>query len=186
MEVFELKKRQTIIEEYNSASGAYTVIINNARYQKNYPDAIEKIIKAFLDDKEVFLGFCRTDGVNLKKEQQERLKNEIPAFFRKNGDFKKISEYLTVARIKLNDCSYSYIPSVFDYYLETVMFNSKVNWEIFKQYYSDYQKHRFDEIILNHFTEMLFYYFDSGDFLICFDPEIYSPQKVRKTIDLLL
>ena len=181
-----MKKRQMTIEEYNSASGVYTIIINNARYQKNYPDAIEKIIKAFLADKEVFLGFCRTDGMNITKEKQEKLKNEIPAFFKKNGDFKKLSEYLAVARIKLNDCSYSYIPSIFDYYLETLMFNSDVNWEIFEQYYSDYQKHRFDEIILNHFAEILFYYFDSGDFLICFDSEKHSPQKVRETIDLLL
>lgn len=78
-----MKKRQMTIEEYNSASGVYTIIINNARYQKNYPDAIEKIIKAFLVDKEVFLGFCRTDGMNITKEKQEKLKNEIPAFFKK-------------------------------------------------------------------------------------------------------
>lgn len=178
-----MKKRQLTVEEYNTASGVCTVTISNARYQKNYPYAVEKIIKAFLGDKEVFFGFCRTDGVNLTNEQQEKLKNEIPQFFQKNGDFQKISEYLTVARATLNDCSYSFVPSVFDYYLETVMFSSKAGWEFIKQYYSDYQKHRFEEIILEHFADVLLYYFDSGDFSVCFDSKIYSPKKVREIID---
>lgn len=173
------------IEEYKNTSGAHTIIINNARYQEGFANAVEKIIKAFLLDKEVFFGFCRTDGMNLTLEQQKELKNEIPAFFQKIGDLQNLSEYLTVARIKLNNYSYSYIPLVFDYYLETIMFNPKVDWEIFKQHYSNYQEHRFDEIILNSFAEVLFYYFDSGDFLICFNPKTYSPREVRSMISLL-
>ena len=159
-----------IIEEYKNTFGTYTIIINNARYQKSFSNAIEKIIKTFLVDKEVFFGFCRTDGVNLTLEQQRNLKNEIPIFFKKHGDLQSLSEYLTVARIELNNYRYSFIPKVLDYYLETIMFNPKVDWEIFKQYHSNYQEHRFDDIIINHFAEVLFGYCDSGDFLICFNP----------------
>lgn len=172
------------IEEYKNTSGAYTIIINNARYQEGFLNAIEKIIKAFWVDKEVFFGFCRTDGVNLTLEQQKELENKIPAFFQKNGDLQNLSEYLAVARIKLNNYWYNYIPLIFDYYLETMIFNPKIDWEIFKQYHSNYQEHRLDEIILNHFAEVLFYYFDSGDFLICFNPQMYSPRKVRSMIEL--
>ena len=179
-----MKKRQLTIEEYKNNFGAHTIIINNARYQEGFLKAIEKIIKVFLVDKEVFFGFYRTDGVNLTLEQQKKLENEIPAFFQKNGDLQNLSEYLTVARIKLNNYRYSYIPSIFDYYLETIMFNPKVDWEIFKQYHSNYQEHRLDEIILNHFAEVLLYYFDSGDFLICFNPQMYSPREVRSMIEL--
>lgn len=172
------------IEEYKNTSGVYTIIINNARYQKNFFNAIEKIINVFFIEREVFFGFCRTDGVNLTLEQQKKLENEIPAFFKKNGDMQNISEYLTVARIESNNYSYNFIPLIFDYYLETIMFNPKVEWEIFKQYHSNYQEHRFEDIILNHFAEVLFYYFDSGDFLICFNSQKYNPREVRSKIEL--
>ncbi len=179
-----MKKRQMTIEEYKNIAGTHTIIINNVRFQKNYFDGIEKIIKEFLSDKEVFFGFCRTDGVNLTLEQQRTLKNEIPDFFQKNGDMQNISEHLTLARIESSNYRYSYIPLIFDYYLETIMFNPKVDWGIFKQYHSKYQEHRFDDIILNHFAEILFCYFDSGDFLICLNPQIYDPREVRCKIEL--
>lgn len=183
--MFDLKKRQITIEEYENNSGAHTIIINNARYQKGFFNIIEKIIKYFLVDDEVFFGFCRTDGVNLTLEQQIKLKNEIPAFFQKSGDMQSLNEYLTVARIDSNNNEYSFIPSIFDYYLETTMFNPKIDWEAFKQYHSNYQDHRFDDIILNHFAELLFYYFDSGDFLICFNPQKYNPKEVKSIIEML-
>ena len=174
------------IEEYRNTPGVYTIIVNNARYQKSFPDSIEKIIKVFFVDEEVFFGFCRTDGVNLTLGQQRKLKNEIPVFFHQNGDIQNISEYLTVARTKLNNYSCGIIPLIFDYYLETVMFKSNVDWEVFKQYYFNYQEHRFDDIILNRFAEMLFCYFDSGDFLICFNPQMYNPIDVKSIIEQFL
>lgn len=179
-----MKKRQLTIEEYKNIAGVHTIIINNARYQKNFQHTVEKLIKTFSFETEVFFGFCRTDGMNLSSVQQKKLKKEIPALFRENGDYQSLSEYLTVAKIKLNDYNCSYVPLIFDYYLETVMFTPKVDWEIFKQYHSAYQEHRFEEIILNHFADILFYYYDSGDFLVCFDPETYSPIEVRSMIDL--
>lgn len=186
MGVFGLKKRQMTIEEYKNTAGAHTIIINNVRYQKNFFNIIEHIIKEFLVDEKIFFGFCRTDGVNLTLDQQRKLKNEIPSFFQKNGDIQNLSEYLTVARIESNDYDYSFIPLLFDYYLESMMFNPQVDWETFKQYHSNYQEHRFDNIILNHFAEILFCYFDSGDFLICFNPQMYNPIEVKRIIELFL
>ena len=164
-----MKKRQMTIVEYEKTTGVHTILINNARYQKGFLNVVEK--------------FCRTDGVNLTLKQQKRLENEIPAFFQKNGDFQNLSEYLTAAKIKLNNDVSDYIALIFDYYLETVMFSPKIDWENFKQYYSEYQEHRVDEIILNHFAEILFYYFDSGDLMICFNPQVYSSQEVRSMVE---
>ncbi|MBQ2661823.1 MAG: hypothetical protein IJF80_04120 [Clostridia bacterium] len=181
-----MKKRQMTIEEYKNILGAHTIIINNVRYQKAFPSIVEKIIKQFLVDEEIFFGFCRTDGVNLVSEQQMKLKSEIPLFFNKNGDIQKLSEYLTVARINLRNRDYSFIPLIFDYYLETIMFNPKVDWEKFKQYHYNYQEHRFDDIVLKHFAEILFCYLDSGDFLICFNPQMYNPGDVRNIVVKIL
>lgn len=179
-----MNKRKIIIKEYKNTSGSHTIIINNARYQKGFLNIIEKTMKQFLSDKEVFFGFCRTDGVNLTSEQERKLKNEIPAFFQENGEIQKLSKYLTVARIDSSNYDCSFIPSIFDYYLESVMFNPKVDWEAFKQYHSKYQEHRFDDIIHNHFADILFGCFDSGDFLICFNPHLYNHREIRNAIEV--
>ncbi|OQA48535.1 MAG: hypothetical protein BWY46_01307 [Firmicutes bacterium ADurb.Bin300] len=178
-----MKKRQMTIEEYKNPLGTHTITINNARYQKCFLNSIEKVLKQFLVDEELFFGFYRTDGVNLTLKRQKELKNEIPSLFQKYGDIQNLSEYLSIAKININDYIYNFIPAIFDYYLETTLFNPKVNWETFKQYHSNYQKHRFDDIILNNFTEVLFCYFDSGDFSICFNPEMHNPREVRNMID---
>ena len=93
---------------------------------------------------------------------------------------------MTVARIEQDDEAYSFIPKIFDYYLETIMFNPKVNWDFFKQYYYNYQNYRQDDIILNHLAEIVLCYFDSGDLSICFDPKKYSPVEVRSWIEELI
>ena len=180
-----MSKRQLSIEEHSNTAGVYTIIINNARYQKNFFKFIERIFEDFLLGNEVFFGFYRTDGINLSLVQQNKLKNEIPDYFHNNGDMNIISEYLTVARIKSKNYNYSFISLIFDYYLQTVMFNPQVDWEIFKQYHSNYLAHRFDEIVLNHFAEIIFYYIDSGDFAICFNPVMYDPKVVRRSIQTL-
>lgn len=171
------------IEECKTSSHSHTIIVNNARYQKDFSNNIEKVLKHFLLDEVIFFGFCRIDGINLSREQQKNLKNAIPAFFGKNGDIQNLSEHLAVAKITSSNHNYYLIPSIFDYYLETIMFNPKVDWETFKQYHFNYQEHRFDDIILNHYAEMVFCYFDSGDFLVCFNPQRYNPGEVRRTIE---
>ncbi|MBQ4283116.1 MAG: hypothetical protein IJB96_04220 [Lachnospira sp.] len=177
-----MKKRRLSIEEYKNTEGSYTIIINNVRYQKNFTDVVGKIVKHFLVDDEVFFGFYRTDGVNLTLHQQMKLEKEIPAFFQKKGEMQELSTYLTVARIDSNDEDYSFIPAIFDYYLETIMFNPEVDWEFFKRYYYNYQNYRLDDIIYNHLAEMLVCYFDSGDLSICFNPQKYNSVEVRSKI----
>lgn len=178
-----MKKRQITIEECINPLGACTVTVNNARYHKFFLNCFEKVYKSFLTDKELFFGFYRTDGVNLTSKRQRELKNEIPALFQKYGSQKNISEYLSVAKINSCDDIYNFIPLIFDYYLETMLFSPKVSWNTFVQYHSNYQNHRFDDIILDRFAEVLFFYYDSGDFAICFNPETYNPRDVRNMID---
>lgn len=176
------KKLMTIVEQEN-ALGSHTIIINNARYQKCFLNSLDKILKSFFVEEELYFGFYRKDGLNLTLKRQKELSTEIPIFFQKNGDIQNLNKYLSIARMNYNDDVCSFIPSIFDYYLETTVFNAKVKWEVFKEYHSNYQKHRFEEIVLNGFAEILFCYFDSGDFLICFNPKIYNPVEVRNVID---
>lgn len=89
----------------------------------------------------------------------------------------KLSEYLSVARITLNDQGLDLLPQIFDYYLETIMFKPKTDWATFQQYYRHYLDHRLENYILDNLAGMLFCYLDSGDFMICFDSEKIIPRR---------
>ena len=89
---------------------------------------------------------------------------------------------MSIAKVSLGNAVFDFFPDVFDYYLDTIVFNPKVDWKTFKQYYSNYQEHRFEDIILDHLAEILFCYSDSGDFSICFSSEFYSYTDVKKLV----
>ncbi len=173
--------RRLAVHEYTGISGMHVITFENFRFQSGYLSSMDRILKTFLTGEELFFGFYRTDGVNLTAKRERELKSEIPAFFRSRGEIQALNEYLTVARIKAGEDIYHFIPSVFDYYLETVLFYPVSEWETFKRFYRDYQKHRLDEMVSNHFAELLFCYSDSGDFSVCFDPERRRPADVRNT-----
>lgn len=174
-----MKKRQVSIKESKNASGVCTIRINNARYQKGFYSFVERGVEHFLIGEEVFFGFYRTDGVNLTKEQSEILEKQIPDFFREGGDMQNLNEYLSIAKVALDEWGLDLLPQIFDYYLETIMFRPKTDWETFQQYYSHYLDHRFKDYISDGLAEMLFCYVDSGDFVICFDPEKCNPREIQ-------
>ena len=174
-----MKKRQVALKAYNHPLGVCTLTVENARCLDAYPERIERILRAFLDGRELFFGFYRTDGMHLSPQRQRELETEIPAFFREPGEMRRISEYLSVARSELNDRVYARIPEIFDYYLETTLFVPRMNWETFQQFHADYQEHRLEDMILDHFADLLFCYADSGDFSVCFDPQAHDREKVR-------
>ena len=178
-----MKKRRVMVEEYKNQMGIYTITINNARYCKN---CINKILKSYLKDKTIFLGLYRIDGVDLSAKAMKELKTKIPLFFQKYGDVQNLNEHLTIANICLNDTSYDFFSDIFDYYLDTIVFNPKIDWKTFKQYYSNYQEHRLEDMILNHLAEVLFCYSDSGDFSICFSSEFYSCTNIKNMISKVL
>ena len=175
-------KKQITIEEYRNTLKSHTITVYNARCQKGFYSDIEKMLKDFFESKELFFGFYRTDGLNITSKKTEDLKEEISNFFSKYGVIECLDDYLSVAKIKANDGVWSFLPFVLDYYLDTVLFSPKISWEVFIRYYSEYLKHRVDELINNDFADLLFFYFDSGDFSICFDPAKYPSDSVKKTI----
>lgn len=181
-----MKKRKITINEYKNCRGSYTIVINNIRFDKNCFDMIEKMIRHFTNSQDVFWGFYRTDGINLTFEQCEEYQKEILNFFQSYGEIEKLSDYLTVAKTKVNEDVWKIVPFVCDYYLDTILFNSKVDWETFKKYYFEYIIHYNDDYIINDYAEFLFSYFDSGDFSICFDPQKYDPKAVLYTIKKII
>lgn len=181
-----MSKGQFIFEEYETSSGIYVITLNNFRYHNYFSENVQRILKRFLTDDKLFFGFYRTDGLNISNKCQEVIKNEIPLFFRKNGCINYLNEYLSTAEIIATDRVFDYIPFIFDYFLETIIFKPNISIENFNKCHSDYMNNRVEELILKKYTDMLFYYFDSGDFSIYFDPKKYEPAKVRDVINSVL
>ena len=89
---------------------------------------------------------------------------------------------LTVGSLPANDGTYDVLPNIFHYYLETIFFCPKIDWETFKQSYCDYMKHGARNYVQNGYADFLFAYTDSGDFSISFDPQENDPQALSDEI----
>ena len=178
--------KKITINEYKKTKLAYTVTLENIRFDKNGFKIIEKIIKHFIVDDKLFLGFYRTDGVNITSKQFKEYEKEIKDFFELNGEFKKQDTYLAVAQTIINHNFYRIIPHIFDYYLDTVLFNTKISWETFEKYHFEYMEHTNEDYIINNYADLLFSYFDSGDFLICFNTGKYDAVNIRNIIDNII
>jgi len=174
------------VDEFELLKGTHTIVINNIRYHSNYLKMLKKIIHSFFNKCELFFGFYRVDGLNLSFEQQKNLKNEIPIYFNKYGEFIYQNEYLSVAKLIVRETNFDFISNVFDYYLETIFFESKVSLDVFKQFHSEYLQHRCEDYILYGLTDFLLGYVDSGDLLLCFNTEKNSSIEVRRILDEII
>ena len=72
------------------------------------------------------------------------------------------------------------IERIFHYYLNTIVFSPKVDWDTFVRSYSDYMNIVIDDYVLNEYTDFLFSYVDSGDFSVTFNPKLYDPKVIWK------
>ena len=84
---------------------------------------------------------------------------------------------LIAASSKNNDELYDFIPKVFNYYLDTYFFASKISWEDYVKQIRNYSNNDF-YFIKSNITDFLFSYIDSGDFVIELNSNKYDIQRV--------
>lgn len=153
------------------------------------------ITKHFVKGDELFFGHYRTDGLNLTDEECIKYEKEINEHFKSNGRFEPIvdkavkkrgietySGYLVASSLPINNETYTLLPKIFHYYLETIYFTPKISWETFAQSYRNYMDHGARGYIANGFTDFLFSYIDSGDFSLTFDSRIYEKDSILNKI----
>lgn len=175
-----------LIKETEFGGGLHQITIENIRFENNGFKIIKEIIKHFINSKEIFLGFYRTDGVNISDSQFKKYKKAIKEFFATHGNLTVLNEYLAIAEIAMDNDAYDILPLLFDYYLETSIFLSLKDFDSFREYYSEYMQHRQTEYITDGYADLLFSYFDSGDFSISFNSNKYDPKVIRKTIQKII
>lgn len=193
-----LKDRLFITDSEDS--NGYTIYfeclgLNNDNYNK-----IKDVIKHFVTGREIFFGHYRTDGMNISKENFEKYGLEITEYFKINGRYEKIikgeekkflfftspSLELTVCSAPANNETYEIMDKVFHYYLETTVFCPKIDWKTFVNAYGNYLPNGARDYVAKGYTDFLFAYFDSGDFSVTFDPNVYDPESVKNEIFNLL
>lgn len=158
-----------------------------------------QIVKRFATEKIAFFGFYRLDGINLTNEEWKKYDEEIPAFFQANGAYEMLMErkeqngkikeytgYLTVGKLPLREKTYDLMPWVFHYFLETICFCPKIDWDTFVQSYRGYMEHGTKGYIKDDFTDFLFEYGDSGDFAISFNADSYEEEEVFREVMKIL
>lgn len=195
-----MKKSKTVTGEYNwNADGSSSVKIDNIGLHSETMQKCGILVKRFATGNEFFFGHYRLDGINLKKEEWVRYDKEIPEFFKtsgryeplettveKRGKIKTHSGYLTVGSLPVSDETYEMLPKIFHYYLDTVFFCPKIDWNTFVQSFRDYMKRGAWGYAVNGFTDFLFEYSDSGDFCISYDPNMIDTKMVNAEVKRIL
>lgn len=174
------------IKEHEYSKRICEIRIENIRKDSKCFLIIEKILHYFLNNEELFFGFYRIDGINIPNGQIKHYKRLVKDFFDKHGELKELNEYLSVAKIESDSTLSEILPIVLDYYLDIVLFNSKIEWSKYVIYYSKYMEHTNFDYIMNGFADILFSYSDSSDFSVCFNSEKISRENIKDIIIKIL
>ena len=189
-------KRLMTISEYKYSDGSYNIVLNNIGHYPNLMKKISDVIQKFATGDELFFGHYRIDGMHLSREDMHKYSLEIPAFFKTYGAFYSFcipSQYkkyraneLVICRAPNEQKTYQMLCPLFNYYLETIVFSPKIDWMTFMNSYRDYAKNGSRNYVVNGYTDFLFAYVDSGDFIVSFNPLLYNSELIRGSIEDLI
>lgn len=178
------------IHYYNPSMDVFEIWINSIGREPEIIRRCAEITREFATGKIFFWGFYMTDGINLTNDQWDQYTEEIPDFFQTYGKYEEIYETcsngknrntpLSIARSPIHECTYEMFPKLFHYHLETNFFSPKITWEVFEKSFRNYVAHGCNDYVKNKFTDFLFSYVDSGDFIFRFNPEIFDKEKIVK------
>lgn len=155
-------------------------------------DLCSEITKNLVIGKTFFWGFYMTDGINLTNAEWEQYTLEIPTFFKTYGKYEEVYKTstrdsrkntpLSIACCPIDEYTYKMCPKLFHYYLETNFFCPNITWETFVKSFSNYLEHGCRDYVQKKFTDFLFSYVDSGDFIISFNPQAFIKEEIIKII----
>lgn len=171
-----LKKRKVTITDHKMPNGTYCISMYNVAFYPNIINKIIQFIKEYTVGMELYFGLYRTDGIYLSNDEMLRYSLEIPEFFRNHGEYHLMNKLgLLACRANSHDL-YEILDKIFFYYLDTIIFVPKIDWNTFINSYKNYMSGVTKEYIVNGYTDILFAYTDSGDFSVLFDPQKYDPK----------
>lgn len=139
-----------------------------------------RIVQTLTSTKKLFFGFYRKNGVALSRSEWLQYSTAIADFFSKEKrtciDMVKNREdvYLWAAYAPRDVDTYAMIPKFYQYYMRTLLFEPRVDWEDFLTVYPLYMKTDLCNFIEKEITDILFSYDDDGIFSVAFNPNRFS------------
>ena len=163
-------------------------ISNIGLLDSHLPYCVE-IVRRFTHADTFFFGFFRTDGIYLDDQKMEEYAQEIPDYFHHNGRYREFpllvnkrknlyESLIKVASAPVGEELYTLLPHMFRYYLTTVFFSPKVEWDDFSQRFSHFVKQGTKGFIEEGYADMLFVYEDSEHFAVEFHTDVYDMNDV--------
>jgi len=149
-----------------------------------------EITKKYAVGDNFYIGHYRKDGINLSHDDWDKSKRIIECLeaseMYKSLDLANQEKHLMTGCLPINDETYTMLPMLFHYYLETIYFCPKIDWDTFINSYKNYMRDDTNEYIIRNFTDVLFSYYDSGRFSISFNSNIYEMDDVYADIQKIV
>lgn len=171
--------------------GSFEIYIPNIRKFDHNLSYCIRLIEHFIEEREIFVGCYRIDGVNLEPIECQKYTSEVPKYFIENGRYLEIDDiyYKRSKPVIMNGMMkvasafpgkefYNIIPLIFNYHLNTIIMNPTVPWDKYVERFKSFHRSGTKNYIKDGLTKFLFSYVDSGDFILEFDPNIYQPKSV--------
>lgn len=189
-----MTKHKITISTTTNPNGSCSIWINNAGLYPNIFNIIARIVNEITDGDELYFGHYKKDGINISNSMFKQYGMDILSFFKTYGQYYPIVETylkkkkvctrqeLTVCSAPNNKATYKIFEKIFHYYLETIVFSPKIDWNTFVDSYSDYMNIVTNDYVLNGYTDFMFSYVDSGDFSITFNPKQHDSKAVQERI----
>ena len=182
---------------YKNSNGSYCIALDNIRRFPKLMTGIPKIIDFYSCSDQLFIGTYKIDGLNIPRKSMSDYELEISNYFKTFGDYYCLppndsksmhifSSDLTAFKSYDKQKTYTILNKMFDFFLETNIFDPCITWEQFKAYHSDYTKPIAPDYVLNGFTEFMFSFVDSSDFIISFNPQKHIPETIETQVKKIL
>lgn len=193
-----MKRNKLSIRTTRNFNGSCSIWIDNARLYPNIYNKIAQIIKELADGRVLYFGHYKKDGINISKSKFKQYGMDILAFFKTYGRYYPIVETyskngkmcnrqeLTVCSAPNNEATHKMFEKIFHYYLETIIFSPKIEWNTFVDSYSNYMNIVTNDYVLNGYTDFIFSYVDSEDFSITFNPSKYDSKVMQERIEKII
>jgi len=177
------------ITKYINNENICTLYIDNVRKNGKVDNCIDSI-KRFIDKEEFYFVLYRIDGINLKVKESKQYEIDIGEYLRKleyleifkNYNSKSLANGIlhAVGKMKTTNDTYQILPKMFDYYLDTVIFKPKIPYKEFSDKVMTNSMKSLSYYIEEGISDIGFAHVDSGDFMICFNKEVYNENEIIK------
>ncbi|MCL2860675.1 MAG: hypothetical protein FWF46_09115 [Oscillospiraceae bacterium] len=185
-----------MIDNYTEKNNICTLYIGNIRKNNKVINSLN-IIDKFVKNTGVYFSIYRVDGMNLSRKEATIYRKVLNNYFEnlkefeifKRGKQKSLANSIleAIGKLSENNEIYTILPRIFDYYLETSIYKLKHNnFGYFKNIYNEKPMKNLEYYVEKGYSDIAFAHVDSGDFIICFDSNIYEKdstvEKIRKIL----